>query len=726
MQARAHWFSWVDGLPAEVEDRVRILPPPSPLKAGPYKGQLLLLVQGEGEGTGRQEVCDLALRTFAEAYQSSPHLTVTAALRDATRQAARALYAHNREVSVYRKGKVHLCAAVLRAGEVFLCQVGDTQAFLAHKGEVLAVPEAWTGGKGPSPLLAPSPLGTAPEIEPDLVRLPFAPGDLLLLVPASLRPLFSRDVTRALLVGRSAEEVLELLGRAVRTRRLEEAYGLLAEAFGEAPVEAEGGWVRRLARLPEKAWVWVQGEVGAWRQRRAPRPPEPAEEAPAAAAATTTYPDVEEEGTTPLPQPSPWVRLGERLAWWRTRGQPRRRPVAPLPGRPALASRRQEPWRVRLVFLAALVALLAVSTLAVRIWLDRREEARFRAERQRIEAQIEGAFGQPDVLQGLRLLDEAEVALGDLEARFPDRKEVLEPTWEKLWDARDRLQGVTRLKARLLLDRTSLQMPEMALTAVVVREGKLYLLDRGQNRVHMADLGDRAPVLLPFLGPEFLEGAELGPLEDMTWREEAPLLMDRAYTFYLYDPQTARWQVGRLGAADLLDPPQVLQIATYLGRLYVLGAREGQILRYEAGAYDGVPTSWVLREEQEKVRGAVDLAVDGRIYLLWPDGRVRVMESGAVVETWQPEPPVPVQKGVALYADPDLPWLYLLDQGGARGESRVLVLDKETGERIGDWRLPRPWEGERLVNLWVDGGRIYLISAGGAWEAPQPVPGASR
>ena len=141
--------------------------------------------------------------------------------------------------------------------------------------------------------------------------------------------------------------------------------------------------------------------------------------------------------------------------------------------------------------------------------------------------------------------------------------------------------------------------------------------------------------------------------------------------------------------------------------LYVwdAGAAPGladQVQKYFSGRYGEFPDPWIKDTGEQKTTNAVDLAVDGNVYLLKPDGHILVFEAGAFKREIVPQgvnPALITPAGFFVTGDPETGSIYMIADN-----HRVLEIDKQTGALIQQVRArpDSPNHLDQLTNLYVD------------------------
>ncbi len=109
-------------------------------------------------------------------------------------------------------------------------------------------------------------------------------------------------------------------------------------------------------------------------------------------------------------------------------------------------------------------------------------------------------------------------------------------------------------------------------------------------------------------------------------------------------------------------------------RVYIVDKSAGDVLSFIVGDTN-LSKPVVSIDTIDDARRAVDLAVDGAIYLLTDSGRIGKYVSGSPVEFNQPGLFVPISGRGRIYSQSDFKYLYVLDPENRR----MLILDKKGG-----------------------------------------------
>lgn len=697
------------------------------------KGQLYVLVELGGEAFGREETCeDLVSAIVNEYFRTSG--TVTYGLRHAVLLANTQLVRANARVTTeHRTGGV-VCV-VLRDGELFVAQAGWTSAHLVHGQHVSSFPGA------PLDYEDPALLGHRQTIDVRLFQATVQAGDVVLMVDSPMaRQLDSEHIGRSISGGVSrAVAALEALAphedctamviqlgsplALPRHRREQRAFAPV-----EAPPVTDAGPAEPPVSLappthttaPERAQPVV--------------PPSYAETAP------SPPPPVARERTRPA-----GPTLGERaqgvlaavVGGARTLGQQM------LPDRPARSSpRRRRAARARrgdgrsvgqphLGIAAALaipvVALVIVGGYALyRNWSTRSQfDARLEAARLKRDIALSNAespgLAREDWLEVMALAKEADAAQ-------QGNAEVAQLLSQAAFEV-DRIDGVMRLGQPIKL--YEYITPGSVPTRVIVAVLDVYVLDRGTGRVYHHALNEQRTAVRNADADQVLiqeaqsvEGQTAGMLVDITWMQEggerqagALQIVDRNGLLIEYDPSWDQFRTQVLGGRDVWRGPVALR--TFDSNLYLLDTAANQIWKYTAEQFTSAPAGWVKGEVD--LQNAVDLGIDGSIYVLRSTGRLEQFFAGETTPFAISQIPQPLASAKALHVDTEdiARYIYVADEA----EARIVQLDRD-GVFVRQLRPPAGMESsfQGLSGLFPDerDGKLYYTAGNALYVAGLP------
>ncbi len=164
-------------------------------------------------------------------------------------------------------------------------------------------------------------------------------------------------------------------------------------------------------------------------------------------------------------------------------------------------------------------------------------------------------------------------------------------------------------------------------------------------------------------------------------------------------------------------------VAGYNGNLYVADPGADQIWRYAptANGYEGEPSGWFQAGKAPDMANLVDLGIDGRIWMLYSDGRLLKFLSGEQQPFTWTDLPDPLNGPTALAVSQEGDRLYVADPGNAR-----IVEATKDGKFLRQFKAR---EGDLLRNvrdLYLDEakGFFYIVTGDQLYKASVPQPGA--
>lgn len=253
----------------------------------------------------------------------------------------------------------------------------------------------------------------------------------------------------------------------------------------------------------------------------------------------------------------------------------------------------------------------------------------------------------------------------------------------------------------------------------------IYMLDANAGILY------RAPrtggVAQPFLRPEDGIGPiSVGRIRAAVWRIDNIVAVAQSgesgpFTFYFRSGNEWRYSI-LAGSEEWGRVGERFRAVNYEGNLYILGAARNNVLRYLSGEYGSFPLPWIQNDGGRSIETAIDLAVDGKINLLMPDGRVLIFATNSAGErAFEREIPVPQIRPPLVTATrffvtgpPDSGSIFLIDSFNGR----IIQIDKQTGEFIQQISAPpdSPIALDQLLSVFVDESSsrptLYMVNGG--------------
>ncbi len=283
--------------------------------------------------------------------------------------------------------------------------------------------------------------------------------------------------------------------------------------------------------------------------------------------------------------------------------------------------------------------------------------------------------------------------------------------------ALDEINRVVRLE---FLAQLPFVDPENEAHHVLLHNNDVYVLDEGIQKMYGYFLDARTGFQESTGGAVLLNredlpgGIAIQELNDFVWMEAGNgretsnlLLLVNGTSLLQFDGLRA---FDPLSVADSHLWSESRLIGGYFGYLYILDAKEDRILKYTPtrNRYDSPPTDYFQAEASVELDTAVDMAIDGYIYILLADGRILKFLGG------QEEPfsvsgldDYEFQNPTAIFTSPETEYIYIADAGN----ERVVQLDKE-GTFLRQFRADResPTALQNLQDIFVNEARGELFA----------------
>ncbi|NLG29511.1 MAG: hypothetical protein GX557_16505 [Chloroflexi bacterium] len=710
-------------------------------------------------------------RTLAGSYYGATG-SLTRGLRGALLAANSALVEHSARLSENQRVLIGINCIVVRGQDAYIGQIGPALLLLQHgtaqQGVLTRYPESsvWIRSASPTAtdMTLEPPAGLRAEVEPSLSHVWLQPGDMLVMATTGL----ARTVPAASLA--QAIGVASLEAASANLERVAGGRDISAVIL-QSPAAAQAG----PSAAPEAAAVPPPVESVATGPRERPvaaRESSPGKAPAAAAEAASVGGAAIRQGAQKVrqrtedwlmrvlpdsvPEAPPEATKRERRAGrTRTRSTATRGAApgtagsAPTAGRAARTrsprssaaqGERRLPVSGQALLLVALLIPIVVLVLVVltRVRYEETRTSQFDTLKVAAQAAYADAMTLPDVGQrrealanALGLAEDAlsvhphDQDLGSLSRRIAHNMndlDVVQPLFH-FWKLTDLADANTADAAR-----------------IVLHESDLFVLNRGSDRVYHYRLNDVGDALQPIGSDSVLVqagetrgGVQLGEMVDIAWLEAGGgrsvgtfVTLERGGTLLAYSPQLG---IDALPVADSATWLMPQAIGSFFGNLYLLDPLLGQILKYSPvdNAYTNPPGDYLANELATDLTGAVDMAIDGNLYVLFADGRIVKFLQGEVRPFNMGSLPTAMRSPMSMFVSgekkPDAPgYVYVADTGN----DRIVQFDKE-GAYVRQFRAQA---GEVQLTdvrgLYVDEarGRIFFVSGTTLWLAD--IPALSR
>ncbi|MEO8286385.1 MAG: hypothetical protein ABI670_08085 [Chloroflexota bacterium] len=394
---------------------------------------------------------------------------------------------------------------------------------------------------------------------------------------------------------------------------------------------------------------------------------------------------------------------------------------------------------LRLVIGAALVIAALLFTFSVVSMAGNSQKAATKNLLQEAQ-QMETLANQPGMLPVERT-EKLQLALdkaNEASAANPQSEEA-KLLVAKLQAELDQAQGITRFgSVKLLFDLDAIDKSGVAggtgaagagventlsatvplvLNEIIVQTNDAYVLDRTANTIFRCQIAASTCTAVLSEG-ESAGGQKAGKPIAMTMRVGNLVALDDKLTSFVLSPDTGAWTAEPLGNASSLQTP--IDISTYDGNLYMLGAKPGQISKYPSGQYGQPPADWIQTpESSDALKSPVAMAIDGVIYVALADGKILTMQGGKVDRTITPKPVAGQAAATRLFTGTDVSDLYLM-----RADDGTITRISKEGQTLATLKAPAGAGLDKLSGMTVDEakGKYYMVAGRKVYEATVAAP----
>lgn len=730
-------FSFVNGVLQESASTLDAFEQSALIPDRRGRGNLYVLVETIGGFPDHAQVQQQIIQVAQEYFRTTG--SITAGIRAAIKTANAKVFDANLNAPREQRGVAGVTLMVLKDRDAYVGQLGPALLYHVGKGEFRRMPaeSTWLSSEtlGDIDTDRQPPLGLRREVEPELSHLYVTDGDVLILASTLLAKLATEDDIRAAGTHRGASGARQSLQSLAGG---EDVSALVVEvlAVGEAPVAARpaerpGLWARISSGVRESLHARPAESLLAAEEQAALEEEEYWEEEEAEAAPRT----IDVRGAAQ----SLWralTKVGRGLAVLVARvlpeaepGQRGRRRGARRAKAPAAHADRRWLW------IALLIPVLVIAIFA----LTRYQYARSRqqdfeqlwesAQQAKTAAQISTSASEQRVklAQALSALDEALLVKPEDEQILTERQEL--SNWL------DRINQVSRLfYFNLLKEFPDTEEVKNQLGTAVVQGIDVYVLDVGMNRVYKYLFNEAKDAFQALVtGPVLLRKGDqhgeitVDDLLDVAWVESTPALgssalfiLDKQGHVLEYDPALGR--ISAFPTADTSGWQNPVAVTGYFGRLYLLDPGANRILKYPltSGGYEGPPTDYLQPDPATNLADAVDLAIDGNVYVLHADGRIAKYSEGVGVPFPQKNLDEPLKAPCCIFVTGSMDEsgsVYVADSGNSR-----IVQFTKAGEFVRQLRSRDAGYMDELRGLFVDeaGKTLYPVDGNKLYQVTLP------
>jgi hypothetical protein len=384
-------------------------------------------------------------------------------------------------------------------------------------------------------------------------------------------------------------------------------------------------------------------------------------------------------------------------------------PKLAVPGRGLL------PW----LLVAGAIAVLLLF-LGVRWVQDRAETARLTTLLQQAEQKQANAGTSADRATARQLLAEADALVAEALQRRPNEPKAVR-LQDEIQSDLDKINAVVRIAELTTLLQFTAQGSEPGRIVVVGID--VYVLDKGTQRLYRFILASSGNALQELLvDPVLLRRGDqvgsivVGDLLDIFWlpaggahRTDNLMCLESGGSLLEYSPGKTPG-LRPLPLADSKAWRKVRAAAGYGGNAYLLDTQRNTILKYvpTTRGYDSPPVGYLDPQVRADLTNAVDVAIDGDVYVLVLDGQVWRFRLGKPVPFPRTDLDKPMPNPAAIFTSEAAQSVYVVDAAN----KRIVQFSKE-----GAFQRQFRYAGfdgafDRLKNVFVDEQRsvMYITS----------------
>lgn len=323
-----------------------------------------------------------------------------------------------------------------------------------------------------------------------------------------------------------------------------------------------------------------------------------------------------------------------------------------------------------------------------------------------------------------RLLDTADQIV-----RLDPQNEEAQALRAEAQQAINTLENAAVLSVTPLLDLGTAPRPRR----ILVSDGWVYVLNTATDAVMALPLSEdrvsataESPTTILRRGQTYF-GEMVNHLVDFAWIPAGGSYPDGAVFIYsdggavfIYEPALGPGSITVQHIEGDLDAGNVTVMETFGEKFYLVNRQINQVLMYEPvnGIYEN-PRAYFAEGTVPDLQLVLDVAIDGRVYLLMGDGTIQTFFAGSYDHSFEMSglPDANFEPRVmAIEPDPEDGLVYLAETQ----EERIIVLDKR-GEFVRQYKLPKG-ELKRIEALTIDHevGALYIVAENRLFAALLP------
>ncbi|MDD5731568.1 MAG: hypothetical protein PHU42_01635 [Patescibacteria group bacterium] len=283
-------------------------------------------------------------------------------------------------------------------------------------------------------------------------------------------------------------------------------------------------------------------------------------------------------------------------------------------------------------------------------------------------------------------------------------------------DSMEKIFNIQRFDStNSLINFTALD-PTIKLTNVMRIGNTVYVIDKERHKAATYNLEAKTTESLQNLSYDGVI-EKIALLSD---KSSAALLASGPANLYIYNSKTnSTQQATQIGGTAW---PEAVAIASYMNNIYLLAPNDNQIFKYTSlvGSYS-TRNNYILDTISLDLKDAVDLAIDGSVYILMKNGDALKFISGQKMEFGftglpnnvnadQKDPNAKMVNPIRIITNVDMANLYVADAGA----KRVVVFDKD-----GKYKtqfVSNQWNDMKDIAVSWENKKLYVLSGTEVFE----------
>lgn len=668
-----------------------------PGEGGPADlGLFAVVVDLAGDPEGRDELSRYMVQAARAAYFNASGST-TQGLKAAAEAANSTLYQANSMTTRDMRRHAGVGLAALVGSDLYLAQAGPSLIYVVQAGDLLQFPSEspWLSGAGDEDGDSEGgwyPLGIRRQIDIDLYHVEVGDDDTVVVSTPSAAQLATGDFLDALL-DQPPQDIVNDLAQLASNAASDPELAVIA-------MRIEGTGVETVSVPPAPHPDYAQPDDVAPVAPRTPSGPSLTDRL--ASASKSVASGVGKSTGNVLKQTLPNSADAGKM----------------VPRGPSM-------WRLLAVIIPLLLLIGGGFYVFQSAQQRRAQDDRVAALLSQAQDRLTAATGsQADRQSTLNLLNFADEMTQEA-LRIRPNNESARKLQLDIQKAKEETGGIYRLGDLKLV--TSVSDTGAIPRGLWVNGPQAYMLDVGLNRLLRVRLGqDSATPETVLKTGDQAGGKSVDVLADMVWLRSGGARTNEDIGALARDG--VLWDVNATGGKTPIqfsgsrDWQNPLVADTYSGNFYLAQADRGQILRWTPTGNDGysdAATQWLAQPAD--LKGLVDMGIDGQIFMLMSDGRVRRFTAGKEDKFEVKGLDKPLANPLALFVTPDSRSLYVLEAG------RIVELNKDGGF-VRQFQGPDEKSLDNPRALFVDekGEQIYVVNGAGLYTATLPKPKATK